>query len=46
MAIGFLIGIVLVAAILAAVVALPLRQGSPRTYIGTVVRLPVQAGAE
>ena len=45
MAIGFLIGIVLVAAILAAVVALPLRQGSPRTYIGTVVLLPLLAVA-
>lgn len=43
MAIGFLIGIAFVAVVFAAMVGLPLRQGSPRTYIGIVVLFPLLA---
>lgn len=43
MAIAFLCGIALVAAIFAALVALPLRKGSPRAYAGIVAVFPVLA---
>lgn len=43
MVIGFLIVVALVAAVLAAIVALPLRADSPRTFITTVVLVPILA---
>ena len=43
MATGFLIVVALAAAVLAAIVALPLRKDSPRTFIATVVMVPILA---
>lgn len=43
MAIGFLVVVALVAAVFAAVVALPLRKGSSRAYVGIVVLFPLLA---